>query len=66
LAFGIVVEGEGTFGGRVGAPDFDTGAGGAEGGHYRFLVGDEWLVGVMDGYGGWFAVIVIVDAASGE
>lgn len=34
LAFGVVVEWERAFGGRVGAADFDAGAGGAEGRHF--------------------------------
>ena len=43
LAFGVVVEGEGAFCWRVGAANFDAGAGGAEGGHFggfcRVVVG---------------------------
>lgn len=35
LAFGVVVQREGAFGRRVGAADFDAGAGSAEGRHFE-------------------------------
>ena len=51
LAFGVVVEREGAFGGRVGAADFDAGTRGAESGHLG-----GWVVGEMEGF-----VVVVVD-----
>jgi hypothetical protein len=42
LAFGVVVEREGAFRGWIGAPDFDAGAGGAEGGHFGLVCVAEW------------------------
>jgi len=51
LAFGVVVEREGAFGGRVGAADFDAGAGSAEGRHFG-----GWVVCEVEGF-----VVVVVD-----
>jgi hypothetical protein len=44
LAFGVVVQREGALCGRVGAADFDAGAGGAKGGHFG-----GWVLGEVEG-----------------